>query len=270
MSDDQAVAAPPCQAVVAVVRGEEWTSTPTDLYIPPDALKVFLETFEGPLDLLLYLIRKQNIDILSIPIAEITRQYMAFVALMQTFQIALAAEYLVMAALLAEIKSRLLLPRPPKQEEEEEADPRMALVRRLQTYAQYRDAAMALEALPRVGRDIFVARVEIDEYISWVPVGVTQKALVEAFLSVRRRSELLATHRVTKEHLSIRENMARILQLIQAHPLIAFDRCLRKEDARLGIVVAFLSVLELLKIGAIEISQSHAFASIYLSIKEPS
>src|SRR3989344_3243976 len=235
------------EAPVAVVRGETLTRLPEDLYIPPEALEVFLETFEGPLDLLLYLIRKQNLDILDIPVAEITRQYMSYIDLMQTIRFELAAEYLLMAAMLAEIKSRMLLPRP-LEEEGEEADPRAELVRRLQEYERYRQAAESLDKFPRVGRDLHLVVIENDlPPAKRIEPNVSLFELLDAFKEVLVRAELYRHHRVKLEALSVRERMTKILERIDSETFLSFEAMFDLREGRMGLVVTFLAVLELLK-----------------------
>jgi segregation and condensation protein A len=248
----------------AIVRGEAVTAMPLDLYIPPDALEVILETFEGPLDLLLYLIRKQNLDILDIPIAEITRQYMAYVELMQTARLELAAEYLVMAAMLAEIKSRMLLPRPSESENEEE-DPRAQLIRRLQEYERYRKAAEDIDDRPRVGREIFLAVVECDDKpVKRVEPNVTLFEMLDAFRSVLQRAEMYRHHRVLMEALSVRERMTLILGRISAEHFLSFESLFDVKEGRMGVVVTFMAVLELLKESLLVLVQNEPFAPIHV------
>jgi segregation and condensation protein A len=250
---------------IARVRGEPLTQLPKDLYIPPEALEVFLETFEGPLDLLLYLIKRQNLDILDIPIAEITRQYIEYVELMKELQLELAAEYLVMAAMLAEIKSRMLLPRPPSAEEGEEADPRAELVRRLQEYERYKQAAEDVDALPRLGRDVFQAEAEGPEQkIVRLPPAVDLKDLVAAFQQVMQRASMYAHHHVQMESLSVRERMSSILARVSPDGFTAFSDLFTVTEGRMGVVVSFLAVLELLKDSLIELTQSEPFAPIHV------
>lgn len=256
-----AVAAEP----VARVRGEPLADLPRDLYIPPDALEVFLETFEGPLDLLLYLIRRQNLDILDIPIAEITRQYMAYVELMKDVRLELAAEYLVMAAVLAEIKSRMLLPRPPAGDDDEEHDPRAELVRRLREYERYKEAAASLDALPRVARDIFPARVPAPEMATARrEPEVALKELLAAFAEVLERAEMFTHHQVQREALSVRQRMAETLEGLSGSRFTGLGELLRPEEGKAGVVVTFLAILELLKASLVELVQAEAFAPIYL------
>lgn len=259
-TDGVAVAAEP----VARIRGEPLADLPRDLYIPPDALEVFLETFEGPLDLLLYLIRRQNLDILDIPIAEITRQYMAYVELMKDVRLELAAEYLVMAAVLAEIKSRMLLPRPPAVDDEEH-DPRAELVRRLQEYERYKEAAAALDALPRVARDVFPARALAPEMTTARrEPEVALKELLAAFAEVLERAEMFTHHQVQREALSVRQRMAETLEGLSGDRFTGLGELLRPEEGKAGVVVTFLAILELLKASLVELVQAEAFAPIYL------
>lgn len=248
----------------AIVQGEPVTSLPRDLYIPPDALEVFLEAFEGPLDLLLYLIRRQNLDILDIPIAEVTRQYMAYIELMQEMRLELAAEYLVMAAMLAEIKSRMLLPRPPPEDSEEE-DPRAELIRRLQEYERFKSAAEDVDALPRVGRDVFIAAAEMDErkVIRLVP-EVTMRELLIAFKDVLHRAEMFSHHHVQMEQLSVRQRMADVLASLQEREFREFSSLFTPEEGRRGVVVTFLALLELLKQTLIELVQAEPFGPVHV------
>ena len=248
----------------AFIEGSPVTELPRDLYIPPHALEVFLETFEGPLDLLLYLIKRQNLDILDIPIAEITRQYMEYVELMKEMRLELAAEYLVMAAMLAEIKSRMLLPRPQDEEGEEE-DPRADLVRRLQEYERYKQAAEALDALPRVGRDIFETRV-LAPYADAVKVQpkVSVDDLISAMRDVLARAEMFSHHHVQMEPLSVRERMSIILGAVKGDQFIEFGAMFTPEEGRQGVVVTLLAVLELIKDSLIELVQSQPFGPIHI------
>ncbi|SDH40376.1 condensin subunit ScpA [Pseudomonas panipatensis] len=249
---------------LALVYGEAVTELPQDLYIPPDALEVFLEAFEGPLDLLLYLIRKQNIDILDIPVAEITRQYMGYVELMKSVRLELAAEYLVMAAMLAEIKSRMLLPRSAEVEDEED-DPRAELIRRLQEYERFKQAAEDLDGLPRQGRDFVVPSVA-------APEARARKLLPEVSLQelmlcmgeVLRRADLFESHQVTREMLSTRERMSEILERLKGAGFVPFIQLFRVEEGRLGVVVTFMAVLELIKEQLVELVQNEAFAPIHV------
>ncbi len=249
---------------LARVRGEPVTQLPQDLYIPPDALEVFLEAFEGPLDLLLYLIRRQNLNILDIPIAEITRQYMQYVELMREMRLELAAEYLVMAAVLAEIKSRMLLPRPPAVEEEE-ADPRAELVRRLQEYERFKQAAEDLDELPRIARDIFPAVAAAPEYrTERQPPEVSLRELLAAFAGVMERVRMHSHHQIREEALSVRQRMADTLASLSGDRFVAFTGLFTPEEGRAGVVVTFLAVLELLKEGLVELVQTEPYAPIHV------
>ncbi len=247
---------------VAMVNGAPYNQLPEDLYIPPDALEVFLELFEGPLDLLLYLIKKQNLDVVNIPIAEITRQYIDYIKLMGHLNIELAAEYLVMAAVLAEIKSRMLLPRQSEAEVEEE-DPRATLIRRLQEYELIKNAAGQLEALPRWERDIFAAQADAPDLklIRQHP-DLELKDLLLAFADVLKRVDQLSHHHISKEPLSIRERMATILANLKGEDSLLFSQCFIRKEGRGGVVVTFLAILELSKERLIEIIQLEAFAEI--------
>ena len=255
------------EAPHAVLHGEKITTLPEDLYIPPDALRVFLEAFQGPLDLLLYLIRKQNVDILDIPIAAITRQYMEYVELMREMQFELAAEYLVMAAMLAEIKSRMLLPRP-KVEEEEEGDPRAELVRRLQEYERFKNAAENLEDMPRVGRDIFLAEALMpDVKIERPQPQINLDDLFAALRDVIKRSELYSDHHVARETLSIRERMTIVLSTVKADTFTEFTQLFTCGEGRMGVVVTLIAILELVRQKVIEFVQSGPYATIYVKAK---
>jgi len=252
---------------IATVKGQAIIDLPKDLYIPPDAMKVFLEAFEGPLDFLLYLIRKQNIDILDIPIAAVTRQYMEYIDLMQELSLELAAEYLVMAAILAEIKSRMLLPRPTDIENSEE-DPRAELVRRLQEYERYKQAAEDIDKLPREERDLFIVEVDPSQISVDKPQPqVSLPDLLQALMDVLKRAELSANHHVQLDALSVREKMTLILDAIQNQDHLLFTSLFNVKEGRLGIVVTFLAMLELLKESLIEFIQAAPFAPIYLKSK---
>ncbi len=247
----------------AIVQGEEISAPPEDLYIPPDALEVFLETFEGPLDLLLYLIRRQNLDILDIPIYEITKQYMEYVELMRTVNLDLAAEYLVMAAMLAEIKSRMLLPR--HEEVEEENDPRAELVRRLQEYERFKQAATDIDELPRVGRDNFDVDVEVIRADKEKPEPeVDMKELLLAFQDILNRVDMQKHHEIEREEISIRERMTHVLSQLDGDNFVEFQSLFTLKEGRLGVVVTLMAVLELLKLKVIDMVQAEAFAPIYL------
>ena len=231
----------------AIVNGEPFGQFPEDLYIPPEALEIFLETFEGPLDLLLYLIRKQNIDILDIPLAAITSQYMAYVHLMKSLKLELAADYLVMAAMLAEIKSSLLLPKPPALEGEEEEDPRAQLVRRLQIYEQMKKAAEDLSALPQLDKDFFWVSTEMMQAATpkvIQPIALEQ--LLKAMQEVLSRSALRKHHEIRFETISVRERMSQILIRLSEQAQVPFFACFRLEEGRGGIVATFIAMLELL------------------------
>lgn len=250
---------------LAKVLGQPVNEMPEDLYIPPEALRVFLETFEGPLDLLLYLIRKQNIDILNIPIASITQQYVEYVELMKDFNLELAGEYLVMAAVLAEIKSRMLLPRQPGDEPNEEEDPRAELVRRLQEYELFKHAAEALDEIPRQEREIFPVNIsppvmEVEE----AEPEVSLEQLLSAFKLVLKRAKNFQHHHIELEVLSLREKMTQILGRLNENEFTEFPDLFIVEEGRLGIVVSFISLLELLKQAMIELVQNEPFAPIYV------
>lgn len=249
---------------LALVRGEPFVELPQDLYIPPDALEVILETFEGPLDLLLYLIKRQNLDILNIPIAHITQQYMEYIGLMETMRLELAAEYLLMAAMLAEIKSRMLLPRVETDEEDED-DPRAELIRRLQEYEQFKEASEKLAELPRLDRDLYVLNAEAPPIERDMPLpDLTLKELLLAFKDVAQRNHSMQHHNISREVLTVRERMTQILSVIRIGEFCEFTTCFQPEDGRLGIVVTFLAILELCKESSIDIVQSAPYAPIYL------
>jgi len=251
----------------AYVAGEAVTDLPKDLYIPPDALEVFLEAFEGPLDLLLYLIKRQNIDILDINVSEITDQYIAYVELMEAAQFELAAEYLVMAAMLAEIKSRILLPRTSEEDEEEE-DPRAELIRRLQEYERFREAAEQLDEYPRLERDIHLASAEAPKLEREIPEPeVDLKEILQAFATVLRRSDLFEHHHIQRDSLSTREKMSQILLTISAHQFTPMLSLLRKDEGRMGVVVTFLAIMELIKEALVEIAQSEPFGPIHIKAR---
>jgi segregation and condensation protein A len=249
---------------LAMVRGQPVLQMPQDLYIPPDALEVILEAFEGPLDLLLYLIRRQNLDILDIPIAEITRQYIDYIDLMSDMRLELAAEYLVMAAILAEIKSRLLLPRPPLSEGIED-DPRAELVRRLQEYERFKKVAEQIEVMPRLERDFALANAFVpDKTVTHLPPPVELRELLLALKDVLKRAELTGRHAIQREALSVRNRMSDVLNALGDGEFHPFERLFTVEEGRAGIVVTFLALLELAKEHLIEIMQSTPLARIYL------
>jgi segregation and condensation protein A len=274
MSNEQAqsaAATPPApiapqqqEMPLAVVKGQPVLEIPQDLYIPPDALEVILEAFEGPLDLLLYLIRRQNLDILDIPVAEITRQYIDYIEVMQELRFELAAEYLVMAAILAEIKSRLLLPRPPSAEGEE-ADPRAELVRRLQEYERFKQAAQDIDTLPRLERDTTpVSAFVPDRQSVRLPPPVELKEMLLALRDVLKRAELFSRHAIKREALSVRARMGEVLQRLGDGQFHAFETLFVAEEGKLGVVVTFLSILELAKELLLEIVQEAPLAPIYI------
>ncbi|WP_408648040.1 segregation and condensation protein A [Thiocapsa bogorovii] len=255
-------------APFAMVRGLPFLTLPVDLYIPPDALEVFLDAFEGPLDLLLYLIKRQNLDILDIPIAAITAQYIEYVDLMTELRLELAAEYLVMAAMLAEIKSRMLLPRVQAAEEEGE-DPRAELVRRLQEYERFKQAAQDLDALPRLERDVFAVRAEVPPgHVQRVPPDVDFRELLLAMREVMARADLFTRHRVERESLSLRERMSWVLERLSDGGFLAFTDLFDITEGRQGVVVSFLALLELIKAATLELVQAEPFAPIHVRLRE--
>jgi segregation and condensation protein A len=248
----------------AIVNGEPVTHLPKDLYIPPQALEVFLEAFEGPLDLLLYLIRRQNLDVLDIPLAEITRQYMKYIELMQDLQLELAGEYLVMAATLAEIKSRMLLPRASTVDDSEE-DPRAELVRRLQEYERFKRAAEKLDNLPRLERDVWSAGAELrDRKVVRLVPQVTLQEMLLAFRDVVVRNEMFAHHHVQRERLSVRERMTDIVARLESASFVEFVQLFSPEEGRMGVAVTFMAILELVREGLIDIVQQQPFAPIHV------
>ncbi len=252
----------------AIVQGAPLLALPLDLYIPPDALEVFLDAFEGPLDLLLYLIKRQNLDILDIPIASITDQYMEYVELMKELKLELAAEYLVMAAMLAEIKSRLLLPRPESAGEEEE-DPRAELIRRLQEYERFKQAAQDLDALPRLERDVFAVHAEIPPgHHNRIPPAVDLREVLLALREVLARADLFASHRVEKESLSLRERMSLVLERLRGGAFVRFTELFEISEGRAGVVVTFLALLELIKAATLELVQTGPFAPLHVRMRE--
>ena len=255
----------------AVVEGQPITEMPRDLYIPPQALEVFLEAFEGPLDMLLYLIRRQNLDILDIPIAEITRQYMRYIELMQVLQRELAGEYLLMAATLAEVKSRMLLPRVGNDEPTEESDPRAELVRRLQEYERFKRAAEGIDRMPRLERDVWVASADlVDRKIVRMPPQVTLQEMLLAFQEVLSRSDMFAHHHVQREPLSVRQRMTDVLSSLTAGTFVDFVQLFSAAEGRRGVTVTFVAVLELLREGLIEIVQAEAYAPLHVRLGNPS
>jgi len=251
----------------AMVQGKELTIVPKDLYIPPDALEVFLEAFEGPLDLLLYLIRRQNLDILEINVAEITRQYMGYIGLMESIQLELAAEYLVMAAMLAEIKSRMLLPRQVMDEDDEE-DPRAELIRRLQEYERFKKAADDIDEMPRLGRDIHQASAHAPERSQAVQhPDVDMRELLAALAEVLQRAEMFESHQVEMEKLSTRERMTHVLEALRGEQFVPFVSLFKTSEGKLGVVVTFLAIMELIKESLVEIVQSETFGPIHVKAR---
>jgi segregation and condensation protein A len=251
--------------MIARLYGEPVIELPTDLYIPPDALEVILEAFEGPLDLLLYLIRKENLDILDIPMAPLTRQYLEYVEIMRTRNLELAAEYLVMAAMLIEIKSRLLLPRPPSAAPIEE-DPRAELVRRLIEYERIKKAAQALDELPQTGRDVAAISVWIEKTVAQRLPEVSPQDLAEAWRGLLHRARLSRHHHISREELSVREHMSSILRALRERRVLEFAELFRPERGVAVLVVTFLALLELARELLIEITQSECFAPIYVKL----
>jgi segregation and condensation protein A len=249
----------------AMVMGERLTEMPRDLYIPPQAMEVFLDAFEGPLDLLLYLIRRQNLNILDIPIAEITRQYMKYIEVMNDMQLDLAGEYLVMAATLAEIKSRMLLPRAANPNEGSEEDPRAELVRRLQEYERFKQAALKLDEVPRLERDHYIASAEFnDRRTVKVLPDLTLKELLLAFKDVATRSEMFAHHHIQREPLSVRARMSDILASLSPDDFVDFVSLFQPEEGRMGVAVTFIAILELLREGLLDIVQNEIYGPIHV------
>ena len=249
---------------LAVVHGQPVLQIPQDLYIPPDALEVILDAFEGPLDLLLYLIRRQNLDILDIPVAEITRQYVDYINVMQELRFELAAEYLLMAAILAEIKSRMLLPRPVT-EEGEEGDPRAELVRRLQEYERFKQAAEDLDALPRVDRDTTPVHADVpDRAAVRLPPPVELKEMLLALHDVLKRAELFSGHAIKREALSVRQRMGDVLTRLEDGRFHRFESMFTPEEGKLGVLVTFLAMLELAKEQLLDIVLEAPLAPIYI------
>jgi len=251
---------------LARLYGEPLFALPTDLYIPPDALEVFLETFEGPLDLLLYLIRKQNFNILDIPMADVTRQYLAYVEQIRSRNLELAAEYLLMAAMLIEIKSRMLLPPKRSEEGKEAEDPRAELVRRLLEYEQIKLAAAKLDRLPQLGRDFLRAQVHIEQSLQprWPEVGVGE--LHEAWQDILKRAKLNQHHLIRREELSVREHMSLVLRRLQGRRFIEWDDLVETDASPQKLVVTFIAMLELAREHLIELTQAEAFAPIYVRL----
>jgi segregation and condensation protein A len=247
---------------IAIVNGAPFNQLPDDLYIPPDALEVFLELFEGPLDLLLYLIKRQNVDIINIPIAQITHQYIAYIQVMGNLKMELAAEYLVMAAVLAEIKSRMLLPRQSEDEDEDD-DPRATLIRRLQEYECIKSVAEEIDLLPRLERDIFAAVVDVSKLnIEQALPDIQLKEMLLAFQDVLKRVDQLSHHHITKEPLSVRERMSTILENLKGADSLLFSQLFLRKEGRQGVVVSFLAILELCKESLIDIFQHEPYAEL--------
>jgi segregation and condensation protein A len=252
---------------IAKVRGEPMTEMPADLYIPPEALSVFLEAFEGPLDLLLYLIRRHSLDILDIPMADLTRQYMAYVEMMRTTQLELAADYLLMAAVLIEIKSRMLLPRPRRDEDAEPEDPRAELVRRLLEYERMKKAAYAISEIPVAGRDFSLVEVYIEQALAEALPDVHVADLSEAWRAILARARMTKHHRITREQLSVRAHMSRILKALSPGAFVEFSELFEPERGVPLLVVSFLACLELAREAMIEITQQTPFDPIYVKLK---
>ncbi len=257
------------QGLAIRVNGEQLPELPSDLYIPPDALRVFLEAFEGPLDLLLYLIRKHNIDILNIPLAEITRQYSEYIDLMQELKLELAAEYLAMAAMLAEIKSRMLLPRTTTDEvTATPEDPRAELVRRLQDYERFKQAALKLDTLAQLDRDYFVAYADfpsVEKTVKHPDINLSE--LLDALKNVMQRAKLYANHEVVREPLSIRERMSQVLSQVKLDEFTPFVKLFTVEEGRMGVVVTFIAILELIRQSSLELVQAQPYAAIYIKAR---
>ncbi len=252
---------------LAFINGEAVIEKPQDLYIPPDALEVILESFEGPLDLLLYLIRKQKFDITTLPIADVTRQYMEYVDLMRELRLELAAEYLLMAAILAEIKSRLLLPKRSSDDEDED-DPRAELIRRLREYEVVKQAAEELDAQPRLDRDVFTVNVSKAESVSAIRVepDVSIQELVLAFSQAMKRAEAFEHHTIAKEALSTRERMSMILATVSRHEYTPLDGLFAAEEGKAGVIVSFLAILELVKEHLLVCVQAGPYARIHVKL----
>ncbi len=266
-STDSAVQPLQQEMPFAIVYGEQITELPKDLYIPPEALEVILEAFEGPLDLLLYLIKRQNLDILEINVAEITRQYMSYIDMMQAMEFELASEYLLMAAMLAEIKSRMLLPRQQSDNEEEE-DPRAELIRRLQEYERFKKAAEDIDALPRVGRDTHLASAKEPDMQRQRPQPPVEiKELLVAMAGVLKRAEMFESHHVQLEPLSTRERMAQVLDRLRDEKFLPFWGLFKVEEGRIGVIVTFLAIMELTKERLIEIVQSESYGPIHVKAR---
>ncbi|WP_374479893.1 ScpA family protein [Zoogloea sp.] len=261
---DLALVADPLEGVIGRMYGQPIFALPKDLYIPPDALEVILEAFEGPLDLLLYLIRKANINVLDIPMVPLTAQYLEYVEAMRQHNLELAADYLLMAATLLEIKSRMLLPRPPREDEAEEIDPRAELVRRLLEYEQVKVAAVRLDAMPRVERDFEWVGVFVAEKVIERLPEVSLHDLQLAWLKIARQSRLRRNHTIQREELSVREHMSLILRKLQDDAFVVFESLFDPGLGVAGLVVSFLATLELVKERLVVVTQNEAFAPIYV------
>lgn len=256
----------PQATVIAHVAGEAFTELPQDLYIPPDALEVFLETFEGPLDLLLYLIRRQNLNVLDIPVALITQQYLDYINVMEELRFDLAAEYLVMAAWLAEIKSRVLLPKPPSEEGDDAEDPRAELVRRLQAYAEVQQAAVNIDELPRLHRDTFPAQAQPMSVEAPLQPPPALRDLLLSMQDLLQRAELLQSHKITSEPLSVRERMSRVLDRLSDIRQASLMELWDPEEGRKGLLVTFLATLELVRNGLIQLEQDAPYAPVHIRL----
>lgn len=251
----------------AIIAGQPLMEMPADLFIPPDALEVLLDSFSGPLDLLLYLIKKDNIDILDIPIAHITRQYLQYINLLEVHRLELAAEYLLMAALLAEIKSRFLLPKISANEDELEEDPRMELVRKLQLYEQFKNAALKLDEIPRAEREHFRFSLNSPELTQIIiQPDVELEFLVNAMMSLMKKQDHQVSHQISREPLSIRERMASILDRLSRQTSLYFTELFNLDEGRMGIAVSFIAILELARQSCIRISQSSPFSAILIEV----
>jgi segregation and condensation protein A len=253
---------------LARIRGEVITELPTDLFIPPDALSVILEQFEGPLDLLLYLIRRHSLDILDIPMADLTRQYMQYIEAMKDTQLELAGEYLLMAAMLIEIKSRMLLPRPPKENETEAEDPRAELVRRLLEYEQMKAAAQAIDTLPRKERDFSLVDVLVEQSLMKRVPTVLMSDLTEAWRVILNRAKATQKHRIGREELSVRAHMSRLMRNLQGKGFVPFDELFNPEEGVAVLVVTFLAVLEMARESLLDITQTAPLEPIYVKLRE--
>jgi segregation and condensation protein A len=266
-ANDEAQPTLDLQLPLAKIRGEPMTELPPDLYIPPEALSVFLEAFEGPLDLLLYLIRRHSLDILDIPMAELTRQYMEYVEMMRTTQLELAAEYLLMAALMIEIKSRMLLPRPKREDDAEPEDPRAELVRRLLEYERMKKAAQQLGEVPVAGRDFSLVEVYIEQTVAMRLPSVGVVDLSEAWRSILARARMTKHHRISREQLSVRAHMSRILKRLTPGQFVEFSELFEPEYGVPVLVVSFLALLELTREALIDLMQKSPFDPIYVKLK---